>query len=55
MAKPIEPTPILTGKDAVRFLKEKERIENLSPKSEEYGTLVSLGKACMELFRQKPF
>lgn len=29
MAKPIEPTPTLEGDDALRFLKEKERIESL--------------------------
>jgi len=31
MARPIEPTPTLRGKDAVNFLNEKKRIESLKP------------------------
>ena len=31
MARPIKETPILTGADAERFVKEMQRVENLSP------------------------
>jgi len=55
MAKPIEPTPILKGADAVRFVREKERMEKLNPKSEEHRRLVSLGKECLKLYKEKPF
>lgn len=30
MARPIKETPILTGKDAERFIDEMQRVENLS-------------------------
>ena len=30
MAKPIKETPILTGKDAERFVSEMQRVDNLS-------------------------
>ena len=30
MARPIKETPILTGKDAERFISEMQRVENLS-------------------------
>ena len=30
MARPIKETPILTGSDAERFVKEMQRVENLS-------------------------
>jgi len=31
MARPIRETPILTGKDAERFVKEMKRVESLTP------------------------
>lgn len=31
MARPIRETPILMGKDAERFVKEKKRVESLTP------------------------
>ena len=31
MARPIRETPILVGKDAERFVKEKKRVESLTP------------------------
>jgi|GEM_PF-1157438 len=55
MAKPIESTPSLKGKDAERFLKEKERMENLTPESREYKKLVNFGKECLNKYKEKPF
>ncbi|MBN2251444.1 MAG: hypothetical protein JW724_05155 [Candidatus Altiarchaeota archaeon] len=37
MARPIEPTPALMGRDAERFLKKQERIENLELRSRDRG------------------
>jgi len=31
MARPIKETPILTGEDAERFVKEMQRVEAISP------------------------
>ena len=31
MARPIRETPILYGKDAIRFEKEKRRVDSMSP------------------------
>ncbi|MBR2196368.1 MAG: hypothetical protein IJ911_12240 [Salinivirgaceae bacterium] len=31
MARPIKETPILTGKDAERFVEEMQRVEAISP------------------------
>lgn len=44
MARPIEPTPVLTGKDAEEFLKEVSEVQEPSPE-----TLRNLEK-CVELF-----
>jgi len=55
MARPIAPTPVLKGKDAERFLKEKERIENLDPDSPEAKQREAFFKECIELYnRTKP-
>ena len=47
MAKPIEPTPKLEGKDALRFLKEKDRIESLKPSDSEYKKRQKFFKECI--------
>lgn len=31
MALPIKPTPVLTGKDAIRFIKRMERLDKHGP------------------------
>ena len=55
MARPIAPTPVLKGRDAVRFLKEKERIENLDPDSPEAKQREAFFNECIELYnRTKP-
>jgi hypothetical protein len=52
MARPIAPTPVLKGKDAERFLKEKERIENLDPSSHEAKQRAAFFKECIELYKK---
>ena len=52
MARPIAPTPTLTGKDAVRFLKEKERIENLDPNSREAKAREKFFNECIALYEK---
>ena len=52
MATPILPTPTLRGKDAERFLKEKARIENLDPNSEEAKEREAYFKHCIEVYKK---
>lgn len=55
MARPIEPTPALTGRDAERFLKEKERIESLDPGSREAREREAFFRKCEATYaRFKP-
>lgn len=35
MARPIRETPILTGKDAERFVRQMQEVESLSPEERE--------------------
>jgi hypothetical protein len=42
----------LTGKNAERFLKEKERIENLDPKSKEARQREAFFKECVEIYNK---
>jgi hypothetical protein len=54
MARPLEFTPVLSGKDAERFLAEKERIENLDPNSREAEKRRAFFRKCRasyELFK----
>ena len=51
MARPIEPIPTLRGKDALNFLKEKERIESLKPSDKEYRDREKLFTKCVELYK----
>ena len=44
MAKPIEATPTLTGKDAERFLKNMLKTENRKPNKQEKEFAKSIGK-----------
>jgi len=56
MARPIEPTPTLTGRDAERFLKEKERIESLRPGDPEYEERKRFFAHCREVYaKSKPW
>ena len=52
MARPIEPTPTLRGKDAVNFLTEKKRIDSLKPSDEEYKKREAFFKECVELAKK---
>lgn len=54
MAKPIEPTPVLEGKEALRFLKEVERIDSLKPEDPEYKKREKLFKECEKIIRKNP-
>jgi len=54
MARPIEPTPPLEGDEALRFLEEKERIENLKPGDTEYEERKKFFKELDELFDKYP-
>jgi hypothetical protein len=49
MARPIEPTPTLRGKDAVNFLNEKKRIESLKPTDKEYKHREAFFNECIEI------
>ncbi len=56
MARPIEPTPVLTGEDAKRFLKEKERIDNLRPGDPEYEKRKAFFAECRRIYaKTKPW
>ena len=44
MTNSIEPIPILTGKDAERFLKEKKRVEELKPDSKKPSMVRNFGR-----------
>ncbi|GHT56246.1 hypothetical protein AGMMS49982_22980 [Bacteroidia bacterium] len=35
MATPIKPTPILTGRDSIRFAKAMENVQQISPEERE--------------------
>jgi hypothetical protein len=35
MATPIKPTPILTGRDSIRFAKAMENVKKISPERRE--------------------
>lgn len=52
MARPIEPTPTLEGEDAIRFLKEKERIDNLKSTDPEYIKRKEFFRECREIARK---
>lgn len=52
MARPIEPTPVLRGKDAERFLREKERIENLDPSCPEAKKRAAFFDECVALYKK---
>ncbi|MFZ2455066.1 MAG: hypothetical protein WAX07_01115 [Candidatus Altiarchaeia archaeon] len=52
MARPIAPTPVLTGKDAERFLKEKDRIDNLDPNNSEGRKREAFFNECIEIARR---
>jgi hypothetical protein len=52
MARPIEPTPVLTGADAERFLKEKERIDSLKSTDPEYKARAAFFRECKEIARK---
>ena len=52
MARPIAPTPVLTGKDAERFLKEKDRIDNLAPNSPEGRKREAFFNECIEIAKR---
>ncbi|MFZ2455065.1 MAG: hypothetical protein WAX07_01110 [Candidatus Altiarchaeia archaeon] len=52
MAHPIASTPALTGKDAIRFLKEKDRIDNLDPNSSEGRKREAFFNECIEIARR---
>jgi hypothetical protein len=52
MARPIESLPTLTGQDAINFLREKERIENLDPKSKEARDRNAFFDECVEFYKK---
>jgi hypothetical protein len=52
MARPILPTPTLRGKDAIRFLKEKERVENLDPNSKEAKERNAFLDHCVKVYNE---
>jgi len=52
MARPIAPTPTLSGKDAERFLKEKNRIENLDPDSPEAKKREAFFNDCIRIAKK---
>ena len=54
MARPIEPTPPLEGEAALRFLEEKERIENLKPGDPEYEKRKKIREEGKELLKKYP-
>lgn len=54
MAKPIEPTPILEGEEALKFLKEMGRIDSLKPEDSEYKRREKFFKECEEILRKNP-
>jgi hypothetical protein len=44
--------PTLTGQDAINFLREKERIENLDPKSKEARDRSAFFDECVEFYKK---
>ncbi len=54
MARLIEPTPVLEGDEALRFLKEKERVESLKPNDPEYESRKKFFNECRELVKRYP-
>ncbi len=52
MARPIEPLPTLMGQDAVNFLREKERIENLDPNGKEAKERNSFLDKCVKVYNK---
>lgn len=52
MAKPLESIPTLKGKDALNFLKEKERIESLKPSDKEYMDREKFFASCIRLYKR---
>ncbi len=52
MAKPLEPIPTLKGRDALNFLREKDRIESLKPSDREYRDREKFFNRCVELYRK---
>jgi len=54
MARPIEPTPVLEGDEALRFLEEMKRAESLKPGDPEYEQRKKLFKECKEIVEKNP-
>ena len=54
MARPIEPTPVLEGDEALRFLEEMERMESLKPGDPEYEKMKKFFKECDEVLEKNP-
>jgi len=52
MASQIAPTPTLTGEDAKRFLKEKDRIEKLDPQSIEAKERNRFLNECVKVYNK---
>lgn len=50
MAKPLLSIPTLKSKDALRFLKEKERIESLKETDEEYKKREAFFAECFRVY-----
>ncbi len=55
MARPIAPTPKLSGEDAERFLKEKDRIDNLESKSPEARKREAFFDECTRIAKKFTF
>lgn len=55
MAKPLEPLPVLKGRDALNFLREKDRIESLKPSDKEYRDREKFFARCRDVFSKVKF
>ncbi len=54
MARPIEPTPVLEGDEALRFLEEMERVDSLKPGDPEYEKMKKLANEGEEILKRIP-
>lgn len=52
MARPLESIPTLKGNDALKFLKEKERIESLKPSDEESKDRAKFFDKCIGIYNK---
>jgi hypothetical protein len=52
MARPIESLPTLKGQDAIDFLREKERIEKLDPRSKEAKARNAFLDRCVDIYNK---